>query len=159
MDEEPKTKIKEENDYQQEHIGKNLAHALKAFNMYLDFKLKDKGFELSRSPFFLLYTLYKMAPVTQHQLSEHLYVDKAAVNRAAHKLEKQGYIIREASKQDRRKAYFYLTAKAYAWQEEITGLLEEIDGEIKGCFTEEDNEKLLRLLKSIAQVWEEGQSP
>ena len=160
MSDKNKTKTTPVNDNldDSERIGKNIAVALKAYHMYIDRKLKAQDLDISRGPLFLLYLLYQEGPMTQHQLSELLYVDKAAVHRTTAKLIEKGFITREASQQDRRKILLHLTPKAYIYQHELSGILEEIDQEIKAQFPSQNMKVTLEMLKNVSCYLEKRSS-
>lgn len=134
-----------------DHLGKYLSITFRAYEMFLDNRLKEKNFELTRGPLFLLYTLYKFGPMSQHELVELLYVDKAAVNRGVVKLEEKGFIKKTYSIEDKRKILLHLTSKGEKYQKRIVSFLEEIDEEIKSCFSEKEVSLFIELLNRLSK--------
>ncbi|MCF8012318.1 MAG: MarR family winged helix-turn-helix transcriptional regulator [Clostridiales bacterium] len=133
----------------EEPIGKYLGIAFRTHAMFIDKKLKSRGFEVSRGQFFLLGVLYKKGPMTQHNLCEMFNMDKAAVNRGVKKIVNMGYIHREVSNEDKRRVLLHLTQKAKDIRPEFYSLLQEVDREIKSGLTEEEIEDVLSILKKI----------
>lgn len=147
-----RTRENQKNDPHERHLGKHLAFAFRSYNTFIDQKIKSNNFELSRGQLLILFVLYKNPPLTQHQLSKMLYVDKAAVNRVVLKLEKKGFLVKKTSPYDKRKISLHLTPKAQNYQPVITAFLEEINQEIKEGFTGEEFETLLGLLKKFTNL-------
>ena len=59
-----------------------------------------------------LHMLRKNEGINQEQLSEILNVDKAAITRMIHNLEKKGYAVREKDERDKRSNRLFTTPKA-----------------------------------------------
>jgi len=65
--------------------------------------------ELSDGQFSVLALLFREGPKTLGELSTHEHVTPPSMNRTVNRLEAAGYLVRQASTDDRRKVYFVPT--------------------------------------------------
>jgi len=102
-------------------VGKLISTINRYSEMYINRHLLQFGIGASQMHFLML--LYLRDGVTQYDLSQKLYVDKATATRAIQKLEQLGYVTRHPSEQDRRQNLVYLTEKAMVIRQQIIGIL------------------------------------
>ena len=90
---------------------------------YMNAKLADTG--LKGPMYMLLTTLDHVPGSSQDFMAQHIGIDKSGIARAAHKLEKLGYIRREIDDDNRRQYRMYLTEKGSELLPVIRGYLSE----------------------------------
>lgn len=100
-------------------------------------------YDLSLIQALCLLMIYESKELNQKDLAEGLYITKGAITKAVTKLEKNGWIIREKSKEDKRKYVLILTEKGndfipklfeinQKWESEMG--LNELDDEFMKTF-------------------------
>ncbi|WFN34027.1 MarR family transcriptional regulator [Methanogenium sp. S4BF] len=97
----------------------------------------------------LLY-LAKHPDATQDEISRRMTIDKAAIARAIHRLEEDGYLIRTPDERNRRKFRIFLTETGKYLAKEATEAADEIDREIIAGLPEEARAHLMPILRSMA---------
>lgn len=84
--------------------------------------------------------------ISQEQLSSEMFVDNAHTTRALKKLEKDGYIYREADVGDGRKKLVYITQKSEAIKEEYHQIYKDLNKILTKDFTPKEIELTRTLL-------------
>lgn len=97
----------------------------------------------------LLY-LAKYPDATQDEISRRMTIDKAAIARAIHRLEEDGYLTRTPDERNRRKFRILLTDTGKDLAKEASKAAEEIDREIIAGIPEEAQAYLKPILRSMA---------
>jgi DNA-binding MarR family transcriptional regulator len=78
--------------------------------------------------------------------------DKYTLSRIIHRLERDGWVTKTVTAQDRRATEIHLTEKGRSLREEITSRLTGHFGTILKDFKQEEYETLLRLLKKLRGI-------
>lgn len=78
---------------------------------------RQAGLDITIEQWSVLYHLWKEDGLSQQELGNRTYRDKASTTRLIDNLEKQGYLTRVASETDRRINLVYLTEKAKPLQD------------------------------------------
>jgi len=76
--------------------------------------------------------------MSQDQLAKHIYINKSNVTRHLAQLEKEGFVERKQSEEDKRVILVYPTEKAYAVHEKVVGVVREWNSYLTEDFTEEE---------------------
>ncbi len=76
--------------------------------------------------------------ISQEQLSEELYVDKAHTARAIKKLEEDGFVRRMPDEEDGRKKNVYITEKSVALKDDYQKIYKELNQVLIKGFTSEE---------------------
>lgn len=84
------------------------------------------SYELTYTQYITLLALWEKDGQTVSELCQTLYLDTGTLTPLLKKLEKQGIIIRERSKEDERSVYIRLTSKGHALKEEAKKIPVEI---------------------------------
>ena len=104
---------------------------------------------------FLTQLLFNEDGITQEELSEKLFIDKANTARAVKKLEEEGYLERKEDPIDKRKKRLYVTKKARDFEDEFHQIFRDFNSILAKDFTEEEKEiareLLYRMLDNILQ--------
>ncbi len=89
--------------------------------------------------------------VKQEEFVDRLLLDKTTVTRQLNKLERNGYIYREVSKEDGRCRLIYPTQKALDVYPEIQKLTESFEHQLFEGLTGEEIDELTRLMTKVEQ--------
>ena len=117
--------------------------------LYRDRELCGTGLAGCHTPYLL--TLYRRPGISQEELARSLNVNKSTVTRQLAAMEKEGYICREPSPDDRRSMLVYPTQKAHDLHNQLSGILRAWSGYLTADFTDEERETLSRLMNRVAQ--------
>ena len=98
---------------------------------------------------FLTELLFNEDGITQEELSEKLYIDKANTARALKKLEGEGYIERKVDSDDARKKRIYVTDKSRAFEEEFHQIFKDLNKLLVADFTEDEKLLMKKLLPNM----------
>lgn len=90
--------------------------------------------------FFLTQLLFNGDGLTQEELSDKLYIDKANTARALKKLEDEGYVCREEDLKDARKKRIYVTNKSLDFEEEFHQVFKDLNKILSKDFTQEEKD-------------------
>lgn len=88
-------------------------------------------------------------PMTQKALNEKLLIDKTTTAKAIAKLESEGYVRREADPADNRYHLLYLTEEGREVVPKVQEALGRIKNKIRKGMTDEEQDVLLGLLKTV----------
>lgn len=118
-------------------------------NMYRNERLKET--DLGTAHHTYLFTICRNPGISQDKLAKMIYINKSNVTRNLAVLEKNGYIERRPSENDKRVMLVYPTQKA----EDTLPLLREIVHDwndlVAANFTEDELEQLRAMLARIAE--------
>jgi len=128
-------------------IGRLLAHISKYTRSFMSRRLKRFG--IGGPTYGYLFHLYHRDGITESELTRHMLVDKATTTRAVAKLEKEGYIRKEADMIDRRACRIFLTDKALSFEPELKEVKMEWMGIVLRDFTLEEQAVLLDHLERM----------
>lgn len=95
---------------------------------------------------FLTQLLFNHDGLTQEELSDKLYIDKANTARALKKLEDTGYIYRKEDPEDARKKRIYVTDKALEFENEFHQIFKGLNKMLSKGFTESEKDMARNLL-------------
>ena len=116
--------------------------------LYRERELTGTGLAGCQTPYLL--ALYRRPGITQEELARELNVNKSSVARHLASMEKEGYIRREPSPDDRRSLLVYPTEKAHALHDRLSDVLRTWSGYLTADFTDEERETLSRLMARVA---------
>lgn len=131
-------------------IGRLIAQLYRRNTKNIASRLEHLG--IGAGQYFYLAELYRGDGITQEELTEKVYVDKATTARAMKKLEAQGYIIRVKSKIDGRAYNIHLTEKAREVEKEFFDCLNSNEEIISNNISEEDLNNLRNIMQSMLEV-------
>ncbi|MGE4470544.1 MAG: MarR family winged helix-turn-helix transcriptional regulator [Desulfovibrio sp.] len=133
-------------------LGLTIYEISKEWRSLLDQRLRPLG--LSNSRWMALKTIqFVGSPVSQREIAEAMGVESPTLARALDQLEKDGWVRREVSEQDRRVKLVELESKATLLLEEITRICFEVEQELLTRFTAQElndcHQVLLQIRKRI----------
>ena len=112
-------------------------------------KLSDTG--LTGWHYSYILTLCRRPGQSQEQLSRHIYINKSNVTRHLAQLEKNGYVERRQSEEDKRVTLVYPTQKAYDILPRVREVVRGWNGYLTEDFTPEEMEQFNAMLSRITQ--------
>jgi len=107
--------------------------------------------ELGPGNYLYLYSLSIHDGRKQQELADIIGVDKAAATRALCRLERDGFIRREADQNDRRATRVYLTSKARKLRPQLEAAAVATTAILNGALDSDEQQELRRLLAKMAQ--------
>jgi len=113
----------------------------------LDAKLKPYG--ITASQYMYILCICENEGLSQEQICDRLKLDRAPVARAAKALERDGYITRTVSADDRRQNQLYSTEKGKRTYEKIKAIVEQYETELMGSLTDIERDVLKNLLGKV----------
>lgn len=104
----------------------------------------------------ILYEIRDHEDVSARELIEIIHVDRGYLSRILAKLEREGYIVRTESAQDRRRKNLYMTEKG---EEALRLCIENANKNTEeqfGTLSDEALDKIVGAMKMIQEVFESG---
>ena len=129
------------------HFGMTLGRVSRRWRTRLDERLRHLG--LTQARWHILLRLDKEGPMPQHQLAEHLQVERPTLVRLLDGLERQELVERRSVEDDRRIRCVHLTEKARPLLEEISCISEQLRHELLANI---DHEALVAALKVLQEL-------
>jgi len=96
-----------------------LDRAIKSYRQYAQKRLNEKGFSITIDQWLVLKTIMDHEDITQNEIAEFIFKDKASVTRIIDLLIKKGYLKREPSKENRRRVNLTITKAGYQIVDDI----------------------------------------
>lgn len=128
-------------------IGRLVAAAHKKAYQYAGTKLKDCDIEVGQ--FFFLRYIMKNEGISQEEVAQNMYLDKATVSKGVNLLVNKGYIQKKANPKDKREYRLFVTKKASNMEEMIDGFHREINEYLVKDLNEEEILQLRTILNKI----------
>lgn len=117
-------------------------------NMYRNERLKDT--DLGTAHHTYLFTICRNPGISQERLARMIYINKSNVTRNLAVLEKNGYIERRPSEQDKRVMLVYPTQKAEDTLPKLRQIMRDWNDLVAADLTEDELEQLRDILSRIA---------
>ncbi|OHD72447.1 MAG: hypothetical protein A2W19_13985 [Spirochaetes bacterium RBG_16_49_21] len=105
--------------------------------------------DLFTSDGYVLFILDRKGPLSLKDLARYAVKDKSTVSTVVKRLEKNGYLIKERTKEDARNINIKLTAKAKKIKPQILGISSVMNSKMFKGFSETDKRKLFQLTGRI----------
>ncbi len=121
--------------------------------MYLDRRLREDN--ITGSQYTHILVICENPGVSQEEISDKLKIDKGSVARMIKQFEKEGYVTRLTSTEDKRQYRIYPTGKAKALYEKIHGIAIASENRLTRDFTNIEREILKNLLDKVILNLEE----
>lgn len=128
-------------------LAKKLSILSRRSGIHLDRQLKELG--ITRGQLVYLMCICDNVGMSQEQLSEALWINKGAVARAVQKFEKDGYITRIVSPNDRRQYGLFPTEKTKRAYNAIRSIEAEWEEDMTRNLSSKERDTLDRLLKKL----------
>lgn len=108
-----------------------------------------KKYNITGSQYIYILVICENPGISQEEISDKLKIDKGSVARAVKLFEKNKFIIRNISENDKRQYKILPTSKAFATYEKIHGLAITIEDRLTEGFTDIEREILKNLLDKV----------
>ncbi|TGE35121.1 MarR family transcriptional regulator [Desulfosporosinus fructosivorans] len=131
----------------QERFGKHISLIYRYSQIFMDQNLSN--YNLGSGQYVFLLNLLQNKGVNQEKLSNILMINKATTARAIKKLEKEGYVVRNTSNEDKRSYELYPTEKAEAIEAVLMKLLDTWNGILLKDFSDEEKDQLFILIEKV----------
>ncbi|MFA6865982.1 MAG: MarR family transcriptional regulator [Clostridia bacterium] len=132
-----------------ESIGKYLALLHRQSALYVQRELIE--FDINMSEISYLKNLCKNDGITQKQLADEIFVDKAATTRTINNLVSKGYVNKISNDDDKRKYNIYLTDKARIIIDTINAKLSKWNKILEQGFDIDKVGNLIEVLKKMSK--------
>jgi DNA-binding MarR family transcriptional regulator len=126
-----------------------------ALKNYIKREFEKDGIHLSSVDMGILFSLKMSGSLRMNQISRIVSVDGAAITRHVDMLEKDGYVKREPSLEDRRAINIRLTEKGASEAEKCNTVVQRINASIKEKFSSEDIAVFMKVLGGLLSKYEE----
>jgi len=104
---------------------------------------------LTTTQFFLLTALYEEEDISISALAQKVVLDKATLTGLIDRLERDGFVTRQTSPEDRRTVRVRLTPKAEELRETLTNLYHHINRRFLSLLTKEERETFEQVVSKI----------
>lgn len=138
--------------------NKSFIKAISAIYRYSQVYIGDnvKKYNIGKGQWsFLTQLLFNNDGLTQEELSNKLYINKANTARALKKLEDEGYVYRKEDPQDARKKRIYVTKKSLEFEKEFHQIFKDLNKILAKDFTEVEKDMarnlFYRMLENIVE--------
>ena len=118
---------------------------------YITSALLTEGIRVTLGQAAILFILQRDDGRTMTELSKALAVKNATLTRLIDRLERSAFVMRRASKKDRRSIRIYITPEGIEESEKAKPFIKRVNEEIKSGFSQEEIEVFKRVLNSVFQ--------
>jgi DNA-binding MarR family transcriptional regulator len=133
---------------------RNICLSARAYTLYRDEKLKALGLSAAKASY--LVTIRNHPGITQEELALNLVYNASSVARQVARLEKDGFIRRERSLEDRRQFLLYATQKGLDVLPQVSQINTSFITKMTAAFSPEELETLLNLTNRLCHCAKES---
>ena|SRR5687768_554509 len=126
-----------------------LDRAIKSYRQYAQKKLNEKGYSITVDQWLVLKTITDQPDISQNEIAEFIFKDKASVTRIIDLLITKGYLQRETSSVNRRRVNLIITNAGKALIREI---LPTIRSYRKGALVNVKETELSSMHKTLEKI-------
>lgn len=126
-----------------------LDRAIKSYRQFAQKRLNEKGFSITIDQWLVLKTILDHEDISQNEIAEHIFKDKASVTRIIDLLIHKGYLKREASATNRRRVELTITR---AGKDIIDAILPTIRNNRKTALTNCGEEELAAMNNVLQKI-------
>lgn len=131
-----------------EEFGRWISVLYRQFQIFINNELKDLN--ITSGEYIYLIKLYENKELTQEDLAEIYYIDKAAITRSIRSLEDKGYIKRIKNQRDKRSYKIQVTEKALKIKHRIYNALKSWDELISLDVNDDELKMVSNILKNMS---------
>lgn len=128
-----------------------LLMAQQKLRTYITNTLLAEGISITLGQAGILFILQRDDGRTMTELSKTLAVKNPTLTRLIDRLERSAFVIRRASKKDRRTIRIYITPEGTEECDKAKPIIKRVNEEIKSGFSQEEIEVFKRVLSSVIQ--------
>lgn len=123
---------------------------------YLKNALSMEGVRVTTAQAGILFLLKQKDGQSMTELSQVLSIDNSTITGLIDRLEKSGFVSRNAGRSDRRMFRIYITPQGIEESNRAKTVIKRVNEEIKSGFSQEDIEIFKRILKSFLEKFNKG---
>ena len=112
-------------------------------------RVQMKRIGLHKAQAFALFYLWHSDGVAQNELAKRIHVTPAAVTTMLQRMERDGWVERRTDPDDQRVSRVYMTDQSRALRRQAALIFRELDAEVTGALSTEEQEKLRGLLLKV----------
>ena len=116
---------------------------------YLKNALSESGVTITPAQSAILFLLKKKNGQTMSELTQVLSIDNSTLTGLVDRLERVGYVKRNAGAKDRRASHVFITDRGSEEIDLAQGVIRRVNDQIKADFTEREVEVFKKILKSF----------
>ncbi|MDZ7796129.1 MAG: MarR family transcriptional regulator [Candidatus Marinimicrobia bacterium] len=139
--------MKELEEKRDRSLGKIISELSRLSGMY--FQKQFKRYDIGPSQVTTLHFISRHNGITQSDLTHFLNLDKSSVSSQLHTLEKNGYIVRIAAKDDNRIKKIYISEKTRTIESPLHNVFTSWTDTLLADLSEEEREQLFLLLEKV----------
>jgi len=124
---------------------------------YITNALLTEGIRVTLGQAAILFILQRDDGRTMTELSKALAVKNATLTRLIDRLERSAFVMRRASKKDRRSIRIYITPEGIEEGDKAKPFIKRVNEEIKSGFSQKEIEVFKRVLNSVFQKFNPSQ--
>ncbi|MDD5263917.1 MAG: MarR family transcriptional regulator [Candidatus Bipolaricaulis sp.] len=128
-------------------LGQLLTEVARLTGDRLRIQMKQIG--LHRAQAFALFCLWHHDGLAQNELARRIHVTPAAVTPMLQRMERDGWVERRTDPDDQRISRVYMTEKAGALRRQATTIFRELDAEVAGALSTDEQAVLRELLMKV----------
>jgi DNA-binding MarR family transcriptional regulator len=102
----------------------NLEKSVKTYRQYFQNQLKANGFDITLDQWLILNTIFENPNISQNEIAEKVFKDKASVARIIELLVQNGFLTRSIHPTNRRMFQLSITDKGNETIEKLSGLVQ-----------------------------------
>jgi MarR family transcriptional regulator, transcriptional regulator for hemolysin len=126
-----------------------LDRAIKSYRQYAQKKLNEKGYSITIDQWLVLKTITDQPDISQNEIAEFIFKDKASVTRIIDLLITKGYLHRETSAVNRRRVDLTITHEG---KQLIREILPTIKAYRKGALINVEEAELTSIHKTLEKI-------
>ena len=130
-----------------ESIGFHCSLTYRSFSRALENRLQKTG--ITPSQFFALSHLMALGPIPQGELAVHLSTSSVSVVKLVDRLERDGWVVRKLSPEDRRVKLLFLTPKAKSVWKDLTVIARSVISQAHQGITKQEINTVKKILNKI----------
>jgi len=132
------------------HICFNLGRVMRRVYDYYEQRLSPFG--LTSPQYFVFNALWMGDGISVGELGEQVSLDSSTLTGIIDRMERNGYVERRPSPDDRRSVLVFLSAKAREVGPRILEFADELDATLRQPFSQEEMATFERVLRSLGEV-------
>jgi DNA-binding MarR family transcriptional regulator len=132
-------------------LGPWIGKTFKMMDEYLESVLCDNNLQISKRQWLVLNFIRTNPGLNQNKLAHFVNRDKTSIARFVATLEKKEFVIKKASKEDKRVKTLFITDKAEALLAEATPIIREAVLKLQNEISEEEVKETIKSLKKIQE--------
>ena len=111
----------------------------------------EKGYDITFEQWTVMNVLFTEPGLIQSEIAEKTYKDKTNVTRILDVLAKNGYVVRESHKKDRRSSCIFLTVKGKKMFDDLIPYVESINEQFREGVSDAELDMLSSILERISK--------